>query len=108
MTVEWLVPPGETRSITTALHSLMTAARSSHGCISCSMSTDIADRGTVRYIEEWQTEDDLRRRLQPETFTPLASLIDEATGLARVEFDLPRGKRGLEFVEESRRPVGLR
>lgn len=108
MTVEWLVPLGETRSMTAALQSLMTAARASRGCVRCSMSTDLANLATVRYFEEWQTEDDLRRRLQPDTFTHLAWLIDDATGPAQIEFDLPSGKRGLDFVEESRRLLSER
>jgi quinol monooxygenase YgiN len=102
MTVDWLVPMGETRAIAAALHALMAAARESRGCVSCSMSTGISDRGSVRYTEEWETEADLRRRLQSEAFLPLASLIEDVTGTTHVEFDLPCGKRGLEFVYENR------
>jgi quinol monooxygenase YgiN len=102
MTVEWLVPRGQARAITIALHSLMTTTRAAHGCIGCSTSTDLGDRDTVRYTEEWRTEEDLRGRLRSDTFHQLAALVDNSTGPARVEFDLPSGKRGLDFVEETR------
>ena len=67
------------------------------------MSTGIRDQGTVRYTEEWESEDDLRRRLEGSSFANLAALIDEATEPPLVEFALPGGVRGLDYVEETRR-----
>ena len=53
---------------------------------------------TIKLLEE-----DLRVRLRSDSFTRLASLIDDATKPPVVEFELPNGKRGLEFAEEIRR-----
>jgi quinol monooxygenase YgiN len=105
MTIEWLVPLGQTRPITMALHSLAADTRTNHGCVGCSVSTDIGNRGTVRYIEEWQTEDDLRRRVQSDTFAQLVMLIEDATQPPRIEFSLDRETRGLDFVEEVRKSL---
>jgi len=103
MTIEWFVPFGQTRPITMALHSLAADTRTTRGCVGCSVSSDIGSRGTVRYVEEWQTEDDLRRRLRSDTFSQLLTLI-EGTGQApRIEFALDRETRGLDFMEEVRR-----
>jgi quinol monooxygenase YgiN len=102
MTIEWFVPLGQARPITVALHSLMTATRATHGCIGCFVSTGIRDQSTVRYVEEWETEKDLRHRLESAEFTELAALIDGATERPFVEFALPDGTRGLDFVEEVR------
>jgi quinol monooxygenase YgiN len=103
MTIEWFVPLGQTRPITMALHSLAADTRTTRGCIGCSVSTDIGNRGTIRYVEEWQTEDDLRRRVQSETFAKLVNLVEDATQPPRIEFALDRETRGLDFVEEVRR-----
>ena len=103
MTVEWHVPAAETGPITAALHALMIATRTARGCVGCSVSTGVGNSGAVRYTEEWQTEEDLRMRLRSDTFTRLASLIDDATKAPVVEFELPEGKRGLDFAEEIRR-----
>ena len=100
MTVEWFVPAGQVRPLTLALHSLIPQIRAAHGCLSCSVSTDIGERGNVRYVEEWQSEEDLRRRLECATFKALAALIDEATSPPNVEFTLSSGTRGLDFVDE--------
>ena len=106
MTVEWFVPLGQARPITQALHSMMVDTRRSHGCIGCSLSTGIRDQGTVRYTEEWESEDDLRRRLEGSSFSNLAALIDEAIEPQLVEFALPGGVRGLDYIEEARRSRG--
>ena len=86
-----------------ALHSLAADTRTTRGCIGCSVSTDIGKRGTVRYIEEWQSEDDLRQRVRSETFAHLFTLIEDATQPPRIEFSLDSETRGLDFVEEVRR-----
>ena len=102
MTIEWLVPLGQTRPMTMTLHSLAADTRTEHGCVGCSVSTDIGKRGTVRYTEEWQTEEDMRRRVRSDTFAHVVSLIEDAADPPRVEFTLPHETRGLDFVEEIR------
>jgi quinol monooxygenase YgiN len=103
MTIEWFVPLGQARPLTMALHSLAAEVRTFHGCMGCSVSTDLANQGTVRYIEDWRTEDDLQARLRAETFAQLATLIEDAINPPRVEFSLPSGTRGLDYVEEVQR-----
>jgi quinol monooxygenase YgiN len=102
MTIELSVPIGQTRPITMALHSLASDVRSTTGCVSCSVSTDLANRGVIRYVEEWQTEEDLRFRVNGDTFLQLIALVEEAAQPPRIEFALARGTRGFEFVEEVR------
>ncbi len=102
MTIEWFVPLGQTRPITLALHSLAADTRTTRGCIGCSVLTDIGKRGAVRYVEEWQTEEDLRRRLRSDTFSQLVSLIEGAVQPPRIEFALDHETRGLDFMDEVR------
>lgn len=102
MIVEWFVPLGQARPITNALNSLMVDTRATRGCVGCFISTGIKDQGTVRYIEEWQTEEDLRRRLESSAFSGLTALIEGAAELPRIEFMLPGGMRGLDFLQEVR------
>lgn len=102
MNIEWLVPIARARSITMALHSLAADARGARGCVGCSVSTDIGRHGTIRYVEEWETEGDLRRRLQSDAFAQLAVLIESAEQPPRIQFTLDGRTRGLDFVEEVR------
>jgi quinol monooxygenase YgiN len=105
MTVEWLVPLGETRPITIALHAVAADTRAARGCMGCSVSTDIGTGGVVRYVEEWQTEEDLRHRLRSDTFSQLVTLIEDASRPPRIEFKLPGKTRGLDYAEEVRGTV---
>ena len=105
MTIEWFLPLGQTRPITMALHSLAAETRTTPGCIGCSVAADIGNRGTVRYMEEWLTEDDLRQRIRSDTFVQLVTLIDDAPQPPRIEFALANKIRGLDFVEEVRATI---
>ena len=102
MTIEWSVPLGQTRPITMALHSLAAEVRTSRGNIGCSVATDIGNRGTVRYTEEWLTEEDLRHHVRSDTFAQLVTLMEDATHPPRIEFTLVHETRGLDYVEEVR------
>ena len=102
MTIEWFVPLGQTRPITLALHSLAADTRTTRGWLGCSVSSDIGQRGAVRYVEEWQTEEDLRRRLRSDTFSQLVTLIEGAVQPPRIEFTLDHETRGLDFMDEVR------
>ena len=102
MTVRWLVPLGESRSINDALHQIMVGARASHGCVGCSLATDAGRKVAVRYVEEWEDEAQLRRALCSDRFAMLAALMEVATEPPQVEFTLPGGSRGLDYIEEAR------
>jgi quinol monooxygenase YgiN len=103
MTIRWFTPIGQAHRITMALHSMMDETRAIHGCAGCSLSTRIRDRGVVRYVEEWETEADLRRRVRSPSFTGVAVLMEDAINPPRVEFVLPSGNRGPEYMDEVQR-----
>jgi len=102
MTIEWSVPMGQTRPLTSALHSLAADVRPTRGCVSCSVSSDLANRNVVRYVEEWQTESDLRGRVAGDTFGQLVSLMEDAPQPPHIEFVLRRETKGFEFIEQAR------
>jgi quinol monooxygenase YgiN len=102
LTIEWSVPIGQARPLTTALHSLAADVRPTPGCVSCSVLTDFANRNLVRYVEEWQTEGDLRNRVIDNTFGQLVMLMEDASQPPQLEFVLPRGTKGVEYIEEAR------
>jgi quinol monooxygenase YgiN len=100
VTIEWHVPIGQAHPTTMALHSIAAETRMAHGCVGCSVAADLTHRGTLRYTEEWLTEQDLRVEMQSDTFGQLIRLIEGATEPPRIEFALPHQTRGLDFVVE--------
>jgi quinol monooxygenase YgiN len=100
--MEWNVPISQTRPTTLALHAIAAETRTKRGCVGCSVGTDLSQRGTVRYAEEWLTEQDLRAQIQSDTFVQLIRLIEGAIEPPHIEFALPDHTRGLDFVDEVR------
>ena len=106
MTIQWLVPVGKARSMTEALHLLVASTRNEAGCVGCSVSADLAQKGKIRYSEEWLSEDALQHQFHTDRFRSLIALVENATEPPVVEFLLPGGSRGLDYVEDvcSRQP----
>lgn len=102
MLLEWRVVPGQAPSITAALHGVMLATRREAGCLGSVMCTSTSDGVTVRYVEDWDTEERLRQQLRSDRFRTIATLIEAATEPPRIEFVLPGGTRGLEYATEVR------
>ncbi len=102
MTVRWSVPLGEARGVTEALHRIMVEARQQRGCLGCTVVTDAGQEVGVRYVEEWASEDWLQQELRSERFSSLASLMETSSEPPVVEFAVPGGTRGLEYVEQVR------
>lgn len=102
MSLRWVVPLGESRSITAALHQVMVAARTKPGCLRCAVATDVGQEVGLQYVEEWSSEELLRREVRSDRFATLAALMEHATAQPAVEFQLPDGVRGLDYAEEVR------
>ena len=55
---------------------------------------------TVRYVEEWATEADMRRRVRSDRFTSLLAVVESAQE-PQVHFDFVTTTRGLDYVDGS-------
>ena len=104
--IRWSVAPRESASLTEALHRLMLTTRSGAGCLDCHLHTRINQRAALDYVEEWESEEALKRRLRSHEFTLLAELIERSTKPPQVEFTLPTGVRGLDYAEQVRMEEG--
>ncbi len=107
MTVRWNVTPGEARSITAALQTLMMQTRNEPGCAGCAVSIEMGRYPRIDYVEEWNTENELKRQIRSDRFASLAELMEHATERPFVNFGLPSGTRGLDYAEEVRQSSDL-
>ena len=85
-----------------ALRFLGIGTRLEPGCLGCSSWVD--PDSTVRYVEEWATEADIRRRVRSDRFTSLLGVVESAQE-PQVQFDFVSTTRGLEYVAEVRSDV---
>jgi quinol monooxygenase YgiN len=83
-----------------ALRFLITSTRLESGCCGCSAWAELDS--TVHYVEEWETEPDMRRRVRSPRFTSLLAVIELARESPRVQFDFVTRTRGLDYVGEIR------
>jgi quinol monooxygenase YgiN len=82
-----------------ALRFLGISTRLEPGCLRCSAWTD--PDLTVRYVEDWATEADMRRRVRSERFTHLLAVVESAKE-PQVQFDFVTSTRGLDYVAQVR------
>jgi quinol monooxygenase YgiN len=82
-----------------AFRFLVMGTRIESGCLGCSAWAD--PDATVRYVEEWLTEADMRRRVRSDDFTSLLSIVESA-GDPHVQFDFVTSTRGIDYVAEVR------
>ncbi len=86
-----------------ALRFLMTGTRLEPGCRGCSAwaEPDL----TVHYLEEWETEADMRRRVRSPRFTSLLAVMESPQEPPKVQFDFVTSTRGLDYVAEIRAEI---
>ncbi len=83
-----------------ALRFLITGTRLEPGCRVCSAWAD--PDSTVRYLEEWETEADMRRRVSSARFTSLLAVMESTFEQPQVQFDFVTSTRGIDYVAEIR------
>ena len=86
-----------------AFRFLMLGTRFQPGCRECSVWVD--PESTVHYIEEFETEADMRQRVRSSKFTSLLGVIESAQQPPSVQFDFVTSTRGLEYVSQVRNNV---
>jgi quinol monooxygenase YgiN len=84
-----------------AFRFLVVSTQLEPGCLSCAAWTG---PDVVRYVEEWTSEADMRRRVRSHAFTSLLAIV-EAAKEPRVQFDFVTRTRGLDYVAELRSDV---
>ena len=85
-----------------ALRLLASPTRIEPGCLECRVWTEDTEEATVRYVEEWATEDAMRRRVRSGRFTRLLEVLESVPVPPRVQFDFVTETRGLDYVAEVR------
>ena len=98
MALHWRVIPEETTAMMSALQTVLVRTRRERGCISCSLSTEV----DIRYVADWDTEDDLQRHIRSTDFSKLAELMERGIEPPAIEFALPSGIRGMDYAEKIR------
>ena len=100
MTVVLVASQPRADHLVQALRSLMMRTRVDPACLTCTVWLDLDS--TVRYVEEWATEQDMERRVRSDLFTWLLAVMEGAEEQPEIRFDFHALSRGLDYVREIR------
>jgi quinol monooxygenase YgiN len=107
LAVALVAPERGAQQLVHALRFLASATRLEEGCLGCRVWTEETDEFTVRYVEEWTTEESIRLRVRSERFTRLLEVFESAQEAPCVQFDFVMETRGLDYVAEVRNRDGI-
>jgi quinol monooxygenase YgiN len=107
LAVALAAPARGTNQVVHALRLLASPTRIEPGCLGCRVWIEDGDDSTVRYVEEWATEDAMRLRVRSERFTRLLEVLESAVSPPWIQFDFVRETRGLDYVAEVRNTDGI-
>jgi quinol monooxygenase YgiN len=104
LTITLTTPAGESWRLLQALNSLSVPTHERYGCFGCqlSVSSQAGNPSSIRYVEDWSSEEDLREQVSSDRFPRLLAVMEEALVPPTIVFDLPGGTRGLDYVWEIR------
>ena len=97
------VDPCRRTETLTALRSSIGPTRADPGCLSCDLYCDAEDECRLCLIEEWQSQDHLRRRLRSKSYLGLLQIMEMSTVMPEVQFDAVTTRRGIELIHEERK-----
>ena len=100
-------PACGTQQLVHALRFLASPVSIEPGCEGCRVSIEGPDESTVRYVEEWTTEEAMRVRVRSDRFTRLLEVLESAPRAPSVQFDFVTETRGLDYVAEVRDRDGM-
>lgn len=107
LAVALAAPATGTNQVVHALRLLASPTRIEPGCLECRVWIEDGEESTVRYVEEWATEDAMRLRVRSERFTRLLEVLESAPSPPWIQFDFVRETRGLDYVAEVRNIDGI-
>jgi quinol monooxygenase YgiN len=95
--------PDRMSGLAEALRTLGNQARLEEGCLASWQCTTPNETGGLQhYVEEWSSEDALRRSMRTLRFTRLLALIETADGPPTVAVDVVACRRGLDYIADAR------
>jgi quinol monooxygenase YgiN len=100
LTVTLSASAKDAKELADAFRFLMVSTRLDRGCLGCSVWTE--PDSSVHYVEEWSTEEGMRRRVGSDRFTSVLALLESAREKPHVQFDFVSSTRGLDYVAEVR------
>jgi quinol monooxygenase YgiN len=82
--------------------SLIGPTRVETGCISCRLYHETDNPNVLTWIEEWRTDDDLKRHLRSEQYKKILAALDMSNVQPEIRFDTVVETAGMQLIAEAR------
>jgi len=84
------------------LRSLIGPTRVETGCLSCRLYSEADNPNIVTWIEEWRSEEDLKRHLKSPQYRKILAALDMSDVQPEIRFNTVVQTNGMQLIEEAR------
>jgi len=101
-TLRIVTAPQSRAEIIRTLSAQLGPVRVQPGCLGCTLYQDIESPEAVTMTEEWESQDELSRRLCSEDYRAVLAAIELSQEQPTIHFDTVTRRGGLEIVASAR------
>jgi quinol monooxygenase YgiN len=101
-TIRALIPQKNRKEALIILRSMIEQTKLEEGCISCRLYGDVQKQGALMLEEIWTSEKDLERHLRSHKFLAVLLVVEMATEIPEIRFDVISHSTGIETVKKAR------
>jgi quinol monooxygenase YgiN len=101
-TIRALMPQKNQKEALIILRSIIEQTKLEPGCISCRLYQDALEERALMLEEIWTNEKDLKRHLRSDKFLAVLLVVEMATELPEIRFDVILHSTGIDTIEKAR------
>jgi len=101
-TIRALMPKKNRKEALIILRSMIEQTKLETGCISCRLYQDALEECALMLEEIWTNEKDLQRHLRSDKFLAVLLVVEMATELPEIRFDVILHSTGIDTIEKAR------
>ena len=101
-TIRALIPSQKQKEALIILRSMIEQTKLEEGCINCRLYRDIQEQRALMLEEIWTSEKDLERHLRSHKFLSVLLVVEMATEIPEIRFEVISHSTGIETIEKAR------
>jgi quinol monooxygenase YgiN len=101
-TLNVVVPTARRQEIVDVFASLLGPVRAEPGCRWCELYEQVGDSQVLRYVEEWETGEQLERHMRSARYERLLVIMEASAEPPVLRYDWITASRGLDYLEAVR------
>jgi quinol monooxygenase YgiN len=104
--MELIPTPGKRQAVLEILRFTEDKAQAKAGCMGCGVYEATDERGTILYLERWQSREDLHRHIQSSLYLAILNAMELGQEAPEISFHEVSDTESMELIEALRSPDG--